>query len=344
MPLSLAAATLTAVLTADARGPVSGQGCEVVLQPDEADPRWQEAIRELRTRLRQAAAGDVDCGGIMVRSDGPERLVVFTTRDGRRAERRVTAAGSLLAVVEALQTTLPEPAAQSVDSPAPDSAKPAAADQPVRAAAHPPVAAEAAKARFLIEGIGGVRVPGPALCSRLPSARTCIFSAVSLGAGVGINVGHWELGVLGQFEPTPAMLTGAFESGVSMSTYALGLRAGRRDPLGPVDVVAGATASIAATFMSANANGDNMMTGGTSAGMTGTGSTGQPTTVAQPRVGVFVGVIVPRRSRLRLRPELAFDFNPTRIGMDDFDRNDPTLPKLSWWSTSASLGVEWEAP
>src|SRR5689334_3396884 len=74
--------------------------CEVVLRPADADPAWQHAVSELRSRLREPGASDADCGGIEVRADGPRTSLTFVTRDGRRAERLVPRPAGLLAIVK----------------------------------------------------------------------------------------------------------------------------------------------------------------------------------------------------------------------------------------------------
>jgi hypothetical protein len=324
MHFPVAVAALMAVLTADARALASTQGCQVTVPPDEADPVWQEAVRDLRTKLGRTAPGDVDCGGIEVRADGPERLIVFTTRDGRRAERRVTAAGSLLAVVEALQITLPEPASQQTDSSAPESAKPATADRPL-VAAGTDASAELAKAHFLINGSGGVRLAG---------AGAYTFGSSTFGIGAGANVGRWEFGVLGQLDPAQAKWIGPAVSGINMLTYAIGVRVARRDRIGPLVGVAGVSAAIGVT--------DETQSVGSGADVNSNGGQASLSEKIEPRLGLFAGIVVPRNARVRLRPELGFDVVVTRINQP-YSQVDQSLP-APWWSTSASLGVEWEAP
>jgi hypothetical protein len=330
VPVALACAALIAAVSAGARARTSA-GCPVVLRPDDADPIWQEAVRDLRAWLHDASGRDMDCGGIEVRANGAGMAVVFTTGDGRRAERPVRAPAQLLAVVEALTITVPEP---PLPSPPPPQALPSnrPLDDRPRPAAGVLGSTEAARTRFLIDGRSGLRLSEPTPCSA-PPAATCAFGSLSLGIGVGINIGHWDLGVLGQYDPVPLLLSGSVTPGFARSTYAVGLWAGRRDAVGPLDAVAGLAASIALTDQT------NQDTNGQQQGTQQQGGY----SVAEPRVGVFAGVVVPRRASVRLRPELAFDVIASRMGRSLIPP-DATLPALPWWSTSASVGIEWEAP
>jgi hypothetical protein len=331
VPLS-AGLTLISAFSGETRAALPA--CEVVLRPADADTAWQNAVSELRSRLREPGATDADCGGIEVHAEGPRTSLTFVTRDGRRAERLVPRPAGLIAIVKALEVTIPEsaPAPQEQSesasplppkNPAPDRATPAAQEA---------TSAEETKAHFVIDGSSGVRVAGGGVHIRGSDQAEgpFTFGSVSLALGVGASVGPWEFGVLGQYDPAQAQWAGPSPlSGLSMSTFALGVRAGRRQHVGPLDGVVGLTAAIAVTDESQNTP---MMTVSTQ---------GAPLSeISRPRVGVFAGLVVPRRARVRVRPEVAFDIVPTLV-------NSPSsgdgLP-LPWWSTSANLGVEWETP
>jgi hypothetical protein len=341
VPLSVGVALIFA-LSGDTRSLADMPACQVVLRPVNADASWQRAVTDLRTRLRDPRAGDVDCGGIEVVADGPQTSVIFMTRDGRRAERLVPAPAGLFAIVRALEVTIPEsaPESQQTDPPpaSPPRSPPADRAAPV---VHGSAPAEVTRARFLIDGSGGVRVAG---------AGPYSFGSLSLGIGVGASVGHWEFGVLGQYDPGYAQWAGPTGTaavnagggggngdnnggtlaGLKMSTFALGLRAGRRERMGPVDGVAGLTLAIAVTDESQN-NGPMVVDSQTSL-----------VEKMDPRAGVFAGAVVPRSGAVRLRPQLAFDVFPSRITQSPLDASTG-LPRPQW-STSAGVGVEWEAP
>jgi hypothetical protein len=338
VPLAVSCAALILAISVGARARTTASECEVVLRPAEAEAGWQEAVRDLRSWLNESSGRDVDCGGIEVRADGDSTSIVFTTADGRRAERPVPAPAQLLAVVEALTITIPEPPRQP-DPPPALPARSAPDDRP-RAAVRAIASPDAKSTLVLIHGRGGMRLPGAAPCSSSPTAQRCTFGALSFGVGLGINVGYWDLGVFGQYDPTQVLLSGSTPPGFAMSSYAVGLSAGRRQPVGPLDAIAGATAAIAVTDESSQDQATQTGGQGGQAGAQG-GQTGGPST-AEPRVGFFAGFVVPRRGRVRLRPELALDVVASRLGQSY--RVDSALPLLPWWSASASVGVEWEAP
>jgi hypothetical protein len=323
--VSIPCAAMMMVLAVGRPARASTRGCPVVLHPEGAEQPWQDAVRELRSWLRSQSRPDADCGGIEVRAEGRQTSIVFTTADGRRAERPVSNPAGLLAVVEALAVTIPETPAE----PAPSLAIPprSARDEGPRPARQEPASSEVAGARVLLGGSAGMRLLSPTPCSQ-SSSQTCTFGSLSLALGVGVNVRHWEFGVLGQYDPTQVALGGPAPAGFAMSTYALGLRAGLRDRVGPLDGVAGATTMISLTSETAN---------------DASGAQGGPPEQVEPRVGVFAGVVVPRRARVRMRPELSFEVIASHIGKSPVPP-DPALPPLPWWSTSASIGIEWEAP
>jgi hypothetical protein len=328
-PLCIGAALIISALSGEVRSLAAQPGCEVVLQPADADPAWQQAVSELRTHLRDGAAVDVDCRGIEVRADGPRTSLTFTTRDGRRAERQVPGPGALLAIVQALEVTLPEPASEP--HPAPDSLpapppKNRPADRPL-AGARETVPTEETNAHFFIDGSSAVRIAGGGVRAR--GEAPYAFGSLSLALGVGASVGPWEFGVFGQYDPAQAPWVGPSSlPGLSMSTYAIGIRAGRRERIGPLDAAVGVLTAIAVTDASQNAG---MMQASDQAPL------GEN---IKPGVGVFAGVVVPRRGPVRARPEVAFDILPTVISSPT---NGAGLP-LPWWSTSAAVGVEWETP
>ena len=334
LPLAAAGVALHATLPAHRSSGAVVRGCEVAIEPADVDPDWQEAIREVRAWLSDPSRRDIDCGGIEVRAGGLPTSVVFTTTDGRRAQRPIPSPDQLLAVVEALTTTVPESSPTSL---APDpgveaTAKPDSIDRPTPAA-RASGSSDKVPTRIVIDGRLGTRVLQPTPCSS-SSGTTCAFAALSLGVGVGLSAGPWELGVAGESEPIHATLSGVPPSGFTMSAYAVGLWAGRRAAIGSVDAVAGATAAIVLTNESnEDSNGQQQ------------GSQNQDALFhAEPRVGVYAGLVVPCRSHLCVRPQLAFDVMASHIGSTYSPENNFPLPALPWWSAAASVGVDWEAP
>jgi hypothetical protein len=305
------------------------QRCEVVLGSADADSAWKDAVREAQGRL-DAAAGEADCGHVDVRTDGRQWVIVFTTRDGRHAERPVLTPGQLAAIVEAMAMTLPNPAQTDpppvLPTPTPADVAPAT----VRA----PAASEASKVHVLIQGFGGVRFGSPASFGASGAVASPSFSV-----GIGLSVGPWELGVFGQSEPTYVLVAKAAPQSFAMSSYGVGVRSGYRHAVGSFDAVAGVAASLVVT------NETSQDIGGTTSSGSGGGGgpTGGVTPYPEPRVGLFAAAVLPRHARVRFRPELAFDAVASRIGNTTYSLDKGVLPPLPWWSASASIGIEWEA-
>lgn len=333
LPLAAVGIPLAAAPAAYAHPPAATSACAVAIEPANAPPAWVDAVRGLRLWLSGPAAGAVDCGGIEVHAEGPYASIVFTTADGRLALRPVPAPDQLLAVVEALTFTVsPPPVGTAASEPTASQARGADSVDPGQDTPRDSARTGGQSTHAFIDGWSGTRVLQPTPCSS-KAVTTCAFAALSLGVGVGVNVGRWELGVAGQYEPAHATLSGAPPADFTMSAYAVGLWAGRRVPVGKMDAITGVTAAIALTEES------NEDSTGQQQGTQQQGSFSQ----AEPRAGVFAGLVVPRRASLRVRPQIAFDVVPSHLGSTWNQPNSP-LPALPWWSASASVGIEWEAP
>ncbi len=178
-----------------------------------------------------------------------------------------------------------------------------------------PSSAPADSAHLELGAAAGGRIAGPGG-----------FVSPDVGVVASLTIARWELGVLAQWEPLQAPTQGAAPSGFAMSSFATGVLVGRRQPVGGVDIVAGALAAVTVTSE-------------TGAGAGGGGATGGPSS-AEPRAGLYAGLAFPRRARLRLRPMLGADLAASRVGTPLVI--DSALPPLPWWSMTASLGVEWE--
>ncbi len=301
------------------------------MTPADAPGAWREAARAEQERLRSLTA-HVDCGAIGIEVAGEHGFVAFTTRDGRQAIRPLRSPDEIGPLVEALLVTLPaETGASDVAEPptAPTSSTPVdrAPPQPVPTTA-----------RFVLHAEGGGRVSSPGS-----------FASPSIGASAGALVGAWDLSAFGRWDPAYVLGAGAAPQGFAMSRYAVGVTAGRRAALGGTSFLFGLSTGIAVTSESwADPNGQS--TGTQPMGSQGTGGpTGNQNngtagggSAAEPLAGVYVGVVFPRRSPLRLRSELSAEAVASRIGRTL--SIDPVLPSLPWWSASASVGIEWALP
>jgi hypothetical protein len=90
---------------ADAR---AGEPCARVEAPTELSDAWAHAVAELRAQLAQLPASDCQAMTLSLEPREQGMRVVAVTADGRRAERTVRRAESLVAVALGLTMTIPE--------------------------------------------------------------------------------------------------------------------------------------------------------------------------------------------------------------------------------------------
>jgi hypothetical protein len=285
----------------------------VTLTPGDASEKWHVAARALEKRLDRA---DADCRTVQIQVAGAQAFLFFTTGDGRQTVRQVESPGEVAPLVEALLVTVPLPSPREKPSAAPLQASGPALPQPPakeRMASPAPTGA-----RIVLRASAGGRVAGPGA-----------FLAPSFEGGIGVLVGHWELAAVGEWAPAHTALDGSAPKGFSMSRYAVGVTAGGRAPLGPVAIVFGASTMVAVITQSV---GDEQ----------GPGNAASGASAAEPLVGLYAGLAYPPTSPLRGRVAVGADVVVSRIGQQT--SIDPALPALPWWSASAAVGVEWEAP
>lgn len=302
-------------LSSSARRLLSGAACVAALAPITAraarrctvrltrgDPAWRAAADRLQARLSAPGAdGDCEAVDIRVRENGAR--LVFTTRDGRRAVRQLAAPSELEPTVEMLSVTGPPPPPKPRQTPEPDRAA------PVR-----PAAPSARQERLRVLYGAGVGARGGANTLLSPVLRA--FGSMGLG--------HWEIGVLGQWEMRYTQVVDQ-PAGVQPAWgLAGGVTATRRQPLGSVvSLIAGADLVLAALDEESSEHSD---------------TEGR----AEARVGAFVGAVLPRSAAVRWRATLGADFSPTHFG------KSPTTidgaPLLPWWALTLTAGVEFGGP
>lgn len=287
---------LAAALPAPAR---AARTCKVRLVPRQ-NSAWQRAADRLESVLA-APKADGDCESVLidVHDDGAE--LVYTTRDGRRAVRRLAQPSELEPTVEMLSVTGPAPASARV------------AVEPDRAAApQPKVVAQTEHSRILFGGSLGARAGADALATPL------------LRAFGSIGLGHWELGVLGQWEMGYREMVEHPARARRASGFSGGITAARRQPLGEnVALLVGGSLVLAALD---EESAEHSATEGR----------------AEGRIGGFVGAIFPRRARTRLRATLGADFSPSHFGKSP--TNTQGVPLLPWWAATLTAGVEFGGP
>jgi hypothetical protein len=271
--------------------------CPVRVVPENASAAWLTAASALARTLRSPVSGDRDCREVIVHA-ASDPSVEVTTSDGRHGVRRLADARDLEPTVTALIVTVPP----EFMSETPTLTAPAA----------PPPAVHAWQL-FMFAG-GGGRL-------RLPSTPAPVLELM-----VGTLRRPWELALYGGWVPT-VVRAGATEKAGFSSTAELGLSAARRHPLGSVDLIVGARAAAVVLWGHTNDSAD--ATGGGNAGEV-------PSTVFAPAVSAFVGTSIPFLSRLKLRPQVSFQWIP--LGVTSAE------PTSSIWSVGFGLGAESGTP
>ena len=264
---------------------------------------WTRAVRE----LERSSWVPADCAVITIEASGEEARLVFQTRDGRRAERRLEHPDELVPALRALAvgaagdgaSSLPapdRPSAPAAAAPAPIGVNPAASSSP-----EPPPGQEARAVFALLAGIrGGVgNLLSPAL-----------------GGSAALELKHWELGVNLVLELQYFDLDGGEPPS---SAASVGVTVGRREPLADFDLLFGARTMIAALNDESEVD---------------TGERGR----AEVRLGTYLGGAWPRTGRLRLRADLAADVVPHRALGSAGTRIAP------WLGASVLVGVEFNGP
>jgi hypothetical protein len=277
---------------------------------------WQRAVRALAA---SEAIGD-DCERVQLNVAEPGAHLTFTTLDGRRAERTLARPEELQPTVAALGVTI------GLDDPAPPERT------PVRPASVPELAADA-PIEQQPESVSGSQGSGVvfALCGGTRGGAEALFSPV-LGGSVSLVLGRWEVGVLTAYEfqyfdldepNTP--------SNREATAIVVGAVVGHREPLGSITVLAGGRASIAALFHETRSE-----------------------SLAEARLGTYLGASFPRRAGTRFRAEIGADIVASGSSSDQAVSGPAqTLPGAEppddgsvapWWAVSLLLGVEMGGP
>lgn len=262
--------------------------------------RAGRAIEVLRTDPSDCARIEIE----LERSTDAARLI-FVTRDGRRAERRLAHPDELMPTVVALGV---RGASEERSTPVLENAPmaPARAADPVPPLASPPsepgAALDEARAHFAV--LGGTRAGAGRLVSPV------------LGGSAAVTIGRWELGINLALELQYFSLHRAVPQDPS-SAASVGVTVGRREHIADVALLFGARSMVAAL------NDESQV---------GSGERGR----AELRLGAYLGGVWPRQRNSRYRADLALDVVPHEslgaIG----------TPVTPWLAVSALIGVEFD--
>jgi hypothetical protein len=304
-PLSDASALSAIVLAlpgvASEARPADTAECRIALRGAPAEG-WTRAVRE----LERSSWVPADCAVVTIEASGEEARLVFQTRDGRRAERRLDHPDELVPALRALAVGAAADGASS--SPAPDIPRAPAAPAPAPsggdAAASSPEPPPEQGARAVFALLGGIRGGVGNLLSP------------ALGGSAALELDHWELGVNLVLELQYFDLDGGEPPS---SAASVGVTVGRREPVADFDLLFGARTMIAAL------NDESQVDGG---------ERGR----AELRLGTYLGGAWPRTGRLRWRADLAADVVPHRALGAAGTRIAP------WLGASVLVGVEFNGP
>ncbi len=275
--------------------------CPVELRgaPSESWLRAGRAIEPLTTEPSDCARIEIE----LERSTDAARLI-FVTRDGRRAERRLAHPDELVPTVAALGVRGVNASSPALEDGPAAPARAADAVSPLDSPPSNPAAAPG-EARALFALLGGTRAGAGRLVSPV------------LGGAASIALDRWELGInlalelqyfdLHQSELDPS------------SAASVGVTVGRREPIADVELLFGVRSMLAAL------NDESRR---------GSGERGR----AELRLGAYLGAVWPRQSSSRFRADLALDVVPHEslgaIG----------TAVTPWLAVSALMGVELGGP
>lgn len=281
-------------------------------------------MRALEAKLADRRTGS-DCSRIGLRVEGQRGHVVFSTMDGRSAERKIGSPSELEPTVRALDTI--GPAFEKRTTPAPE----ASLKEQSESAPPAPTTLEAREST----DAEGARASSAALAQEL--ARTSIRYGALAGGRVGggglatpvidayasVGAAKWEVGVLGRWEPHYANLADK-DAQPRSGALGAGVMVGRRESAGRhVLIVAGGSLLVAAIHEEGSASKERASA-----------------TYAEGRIGAYLGVIVPRRSTMRFRANLMAEAVPSKV----VKYNSDGAPLSQRWGVALMMGVELGGP
>jgi hypothetical protein len=278
-----------------------GENCKIYVL-GELTPEWSRAV----AHVESLQTGE-DCARVEVEVSGQGANVTFVTRDGRVARRRLDGPSELSSTLEALQETggmADSSKLDDKDAP-PAQGAPALEAKPMAHAIVPPSALDVAPLSFQPIFSLGLGMRGGA---------DHLFSPTMEGTFT-LDLQHWQVGLhLGVELRYIDMKQPERETGTSLTT---GLLLGRREPLERLLVHYGGRLLYSTSSNEADENGRNGHRNET-------------------RLGAYVGVVVPRRSAVRFRADMAADIVPLDLG----GASSAGGSASPWWATSLLLGIE----
>lgn len=229
----LPAFAFLALLFASAPAAAEGVACALEVRGDAAGA-WIPALEEVRRRLNRLAEPH-DCAAVRFALEDDRRgaTLLFRSRSGREAARRVAAPEELTSTLEALLVTLAPTAAPPEPPPAPR-------PPPPRTAIALPAEASPAAARVAL----------------LTGSRIAAFPGAYLGPVFrlegGTAIGAWEFAGALESAPLHVPLSEA-PSDYGLATHALAFAVGRRHDFGAFALAYGGLGALQVLSMHAAA-------------------------------------------------------------------------------------------
>jgi hypothetical protein len=273
--------------------------CPVELRGAPSEP-WLRAGRAIEA----LATDPSDCARVEIeleQSTDAARLI-FVTRDGRRAERRLAHPDELMPTVVALGVRgVSESSTPALDD---GPTVPARAPDAVSPLDSPPSepAAMPGEARALFALLAGTRAGAGRLMSPV------------LAGSAAVALERWELGINLALELQYFNLD-LSEPDVRTSAASVGVTVGRREPIADVELSFGARSMVAALNDESQKD---------------SGERGR----AEFRLGAYLGGVWPRQGSSRFRADLALDVVPHE------SLGSIGTPVTPWLAVSALMGVE----
>jgi hypothetical protein len=284
--------------------------CVVQVTPQRVSNDWRRAAVELRQRVRQCPAPDRDCRELLVEVGDDGAQLTITTKDGRQARRLVAAPSALIPAASALavsvEAAVPPPSVG-------DSRAPEQSVKGLEPATNRPGAV------FLG---GGLRVAAPG-----------VFWAPVLRGAASLSLRGWEFGTWVDVAPLHWLAADEIPPRFSMWSLSSGITAGRREPVGAVDLLAGLM--FGAAFVHQQSTTEEFNDGELEIDEEeGDG--------VDLQLGGYLGIATPRRENVRFRAQVEFALPLSHAGKTR--ELDSDLPPLPGFAVTAVLGVELGAP
>jgi hypothetical protein len=313
---------------------IAAISCPVRVIPADADAKWNTAAIHAADTLSRHAATDKDCSAIVVEVHDTWVQVTLTTADGRRASRPVKDPDEIEPVVRALVVTLP-PVESGASRSRPGDSAVATSNRPAQVGS---------QGGAQVSATGQTALPwGPfaiaAAASRLGFPGWCATPLAALS--VGVALGHFESGVTGSREFKYYTLSGSSPNGFELSATSVDVFGGWRQPMRRGALVAGVRAGASFVVEKETIDASQLDCTDCQGDVTAVPVTRN---VTEGRLGAYLAVVLPLKTRFRFRPQLSFDVVPARFGDHNTApqsiQQSMQMTRLPSWGGTLTLALE----